>query len=148
MGHDIFVMVEALNYNGIHRLKDYRLWKSLACKLGDTSTKFEIRCWRDELYAIETGEHFGKQIVNMETQELVFQGEVTEGFIKEISENYLTPTGALKWFTIVFYHQDEMICTCGHYGSEICFLSLPDGEIELTCQWLEKFEEVYRVDVF
>ena len=132
----------------VQKIEDYSFWRSLVTKLCGQTTEFEIRCWSDDTYAIETGECFGQSIPNTETQEVVFIGEITAEFTKEISENYLTPSGTLKWFTLNFYNQGELICNCGHYGTEIYWMDVPAEEVASICAWAESFSEISRVDVY
>lgn len=149
MKHTVYFLTN--NYSSdscIPKLDSYDYWEEMVSKLCETATDFEIRCWSDEMPAIESGKKFGKQVENRETLELVFQGRITPGFISELLVNCLTEAGHLKWFTLNLMKGDRMIFHSGHYGTEPYLSDISDAEIDKIKEWTKAFPEILRVDVF
>jgi len=128
--------------------ESYDFWKAMIKKIYQVATDFEIRCWEGEAAAIETGEKFGKRIDNFETKEIVYQGKVTEEFISEILDNYLTEDGRLKWFSIFFKKGDETIFSSEHYGTELIMFHVDAEEIEIVKEYPKQFKEVDDVHIW
>lgn len=129
-------------------LEDYSWWIDLVGKIASEADKFEIRCWPDELEAIATGQQFGKQIENKRTTELVFKGPITEEFLRNICNEFLDETGALKWFTLNFYRGNDELFHSGHYGSEPIIYVKTKEEIQQFKEWSKQYPTINRVDVF
>lgn len=129
-------------------LEDYSWWVALVRKVASGSDTFEIRCWNDEPEAIQIGKRYGEQIENETTQEFVFKGPLSETFLEEICENGLDEKGALKYFTINFYHGDKLLFHSGHYGTEpVIFVKTKEDAQQLE-EWSRHYPIIRRVDLF
>ena len=128
--------------------KSYDFWKAMIQKTSQVATEFEIRCWKNEALAIETGEKFGERVNNFETEEVVYQGKITEEFISEILNNYLTGDGRLKWFSIFLKKDKKNIFNSEHYGTVIVVRGISKEEFDVINDFSKKFKEVAYVDIW
>ena len=128
--------------------KSYDFWKAMIQKVSRKATEFELRCWEDEVAAIETGEKFGKRVDNFETKEIVYQGKLSKEFITEILNNYLTGDERFKWFSLFLKKDDEIIFFSEHYGTEIVIPHINDEEIDAVKKYPELFQEIDFVHIW
>lgn len=129
-------------------LQEYSWWIELVRKIAPQADKFEIRCWPDEPEAIATGQQFGEQKENTETNELVFQGPISEAFLKHVCTDGFDKNGGLKWFTINFYQGEEILFHTGHYGTEPYIFLKTEEEVRKIEEWSRKHPIIIRVDVY
>jgi hypothetical protein len=115
--------------------------------MSQIATEFEIRCWKNEVLSIETCEKFGECVSNFETEEIVYQGKITEEFISEIINNNMTEDGRLKWFSIFFKKDKKIIFSSEHYGTEIIIRRIVEEEIDVIKEFLKQFKEVDYVHI-
>ncbi|MDD4437754.1 MAG: hypothetical protein PHS04_06955 [Tissierellia bacterium] len=128
-------------------LQDYSWWIALVSKIASQVDKFEIRCWSDETEAIVTGQQFGEQLENIETTELVFQGQISEAFLGHIYVDGFDENGGLKWFTINLYQGEELLFHSGHYGTEpFVFVKTKEKAQQLE-GWSKQYPIISRVDI-
>lgn len=147
--HNSTILFHLNKYNnGIKDvLDDYSWWIALVEKLAPKANKFEIRCWQDEQEAIATGQQFGKQQENKETEEIVFEGKINEAFLHHICTNFLDKYGGLKWFTLNFYSVEELLLHFGHYGTEPVLFVKTKEEAQQFIEWSKHYPIINRVDV-
>ena len=111
-----------------HIWEDYSWWIDLINKSLKKADAFEMRLWPDDVEAIESGFKYGKKINNEETEEIVFQGKVTNDFEIEVQENFISREGYIKWFTLNLYHGEKLLFSSGHYGDETLVFDLSEEE--------------------
>lgn len=129
-------------------LQDYSWWIALVRNIAHQADTFEIRCWSDEPEAIATGQRFGMQLENIETTELVFQGPISEAFLKHVWEDGFDENGGLKWFTIIFYQGEQPLFHSEHYGIEPYVFLKTEEEAHKLEEWSRKYPIISRVDLY
>ena len=127
-------------------LQDYSWWIALIRNIEHQADSFEIRCWPDEQEAIVAGLQFGMQSENIETNELVFQGPISEGFLDHICENGFDKNCGLKWFTIIFYQGEQPLFHSEHYGTEPYVFLKTEEEAHKLEQRSKQYPIISRVD--
>lgn len=98
---------------------DYGFWEKLINWSLNRADTYEIRLWETDLDNIEDIKLLGENIENQETEEIVFVGKVNDSIKNYILQDYLTEEGYIKYFTILFERNGDMISSLSHYGHEI-----------------------------
>ncbi len=129
-------------------LEDYSCWIDLVNKSLKKADTFEMRLWPDDVEAIESGLKYGTKINNEETEEIVFQGKVTNDFEIEVQENFTSREGYIKWFTLNLYHGKKLLFSSGHYGDETLVYDLSEEESHKIQEWAKNYPVIKRVDVY
>lgn len=117
-----------VNENGKEVFEEYDWWKELVRKVAEKADSFELRCWEDEEEAISFGRQFGEEKEST-TKELVFTGKLSQEILDKMTEDCVSKTGNLKYFTVNFYHKGELIFDSSHYGSEIYWMNTGFAEM-------------------
>jgi hypothetical protein len=99
--------------------KDYGFWEKLINWSLDRADTYEIRLWKTDLDNIENIKLLGKNVENQETKEVVFLGKVNDSIKNYLLQDYLTEEGCIKYFTIWFESEGDIISSLSHYGHEI-----------------------------
>ncbi len=131
-----------------HIWEDYSWWIDLVNKSLKKADTFEMRLWPDDVEAIESGLKYGTKINNEETEEIVFQGKVTNDFEIEVQENFTSREGYIKWFTLNLYHGKKLLFSSGHYGDETLVFDLSEEESHQIQDWAKQYPIIKRVDVY
>jgi len=80
--------------------------------------------------------------------EQVFQGPITEAFLRHILTDAFDEDGRLKWFTINFYRGEENLFHSGHYGTEPVIYLKTEEEVRDLEEWSKKYPVITRVDIY
>ncbi len=131
-----------------HIFEDYSWWIGIIKKSLKKADTFEMRLWPDDVEAIESGLKYGMEINNEETEEIVFQGKVTNDFEIEVQKNFTSREGYIKWFTLNLYHDKKLLFSSGHYGDETLVFDLSEEEISQIREWAKQYPVIKRVDVY
>lgn len=127
---------------------DYSWWIGLVKNVLKKADTFEMRLWSDDVEAIESGLKYGTKINNKETEEIVFQGKVTNDFEIEVQENFTSREGYIKWFTLNLYYGKKLLFSSGHYGDETLVFDLSEEESHQIQEWAKNYPLIKRVDVY
>ncbi len=134
--------------NMAHIFEDYTWWIGLVKKVLKNAETFEMRLWSDDVEAIESGLKYGTKINNKETEEIVFQGKVTNDFEIEVQEDFMSREGYIKWFTLNLYRGENLLFSSGHYGDETLVFDLSEEEANRIQEWAKQYPVIKRVDVY
>ncbi len=134
--------------NMAHIFEDYTWWIGLVKKVLKKAETFEMRLWSDDVEAIESGLKYGTKVNNKETEEIVFQGKVTNDFEIEVQEDFMSREGCIKWFTLNLYRGEKLLFSSGHYGDETLVFDLSEDEAHRIQEWAKQYPVIKRVDVY
>ncbi|TCO67709.1 hypothetical protein [Marinisporobacter balticus] len=108
----------------------YDFWKPLIDYFIKRCNKFRIDCWYEEVEGIQRAQLFGESVQSDINNMKIFEGQITEQFIKELIEHPFDKEGKIKWFSIFFMNDKDMILSSEHYGSEFSTGWITDEDIE------------------
>jgi hypothetical protein len=129
-------------------IRDYIWWVALVGNIAHQADNFQIRCWPDEPDAIATGQRFGTQSENTVSSELVYQGSITEDFIKHICSDGFDENGGLKWFTIFFKQGEQCLFRSELYGTEPYIFLKTEEQVHQLVEWSKQYPIISRIDQY
>lgn len=109
---------------------------------------FEIRCWREEISAIENASWYG--VSAADSYEVSIKGVVTDGLLKEwLTEEPTDKTiynKMTKYFTI---HVENDLCKLWseHYGTEMAIVVTAENERVFLEQVMGQYPEAFSVGI-
>lgn len=109
---------------------------------------FEIRCWREEISAIENASWYG--VSAADSYEVSIKGVVTDGLLKEwLTEEPTDKTiynKMTKYFTI---HVENDLCKLWseHYGTEMAIVVTAEKERVFLEQVMGQYPEAFSVGI-
>lgn len=130
---------------GIVIPNNYDFWTPLMSYFIKKSTHFRIDCWINEKEPIDRAKDFGS-IIDTDIKNMkIFEGKITDDFIKELIYNPFDDEGKIKWFSIFLMKGEEDVISSEHYGREFATGWLGKEDINYISSIIPK---EFRLDIY
>lgn len=109
---------------------------------------FEIRCWREEISAIENASWYG--VSAADSYEVSIKGVVTDGLLKEwLTEEPTDKTIYNKMTKCFTIHVENDLCNLWseHYGTEMAIVVTAEKERVFLEQVMGQYPEAFSVGI-
>lgn len=105
--------------NKAYIYNNYEFWNKIISWSINRADTYQFRLWETDLKEIRDLSLLGEKNDDIDTKEIVYSGNLNDGVSKYLLEEYLTEEGAIKFFTIFFEKEGNIISSLSHYGHEI-----------------------------